>query len=133
MTRLLALLASLALAGPAWPQASVIVPATTNTISVAGTVATITKIISGVAGKSIYITQIALIPVATSVVTFSQGSGTNCGTNTSALTGALTFAAGQTYTVGAGNGAVLALAQGNDLCVTIGTAAAPGSLAYSQF
>jgi hypothetical protein len=133
MSKLLALALAVALAQPAQAQQSVIVPATTNTISIAGAVAAITKIVSGQPGKSIYITQIALIPVATSVVTFSQGTGTNCGTNTAALTGALTFAAGQTYSVGAGNGAVLALAQGNDLCVTVSTAAAPGSLAYSVF
>lgn len=114
-------------------QQAVVVPATTNQISVAGTVAAATKIVSGITGKSIYVTGMALIPVATSVVTFTTGTGTNCGTSTASVTGAMTFAAGQTLTYGVGNGAIFVLPQGNDLCITIATAAAPGSLAYSIF
>lgn len=120
-------------AGAALAQQSVFVPATTNQISIAGTVAAATKIVTGISGKSIYVTGVALIPVATSVVTFTTGTGTNCGTGTASVTGAMTFAAGQTLTYGIGNGAVFVIPQGNDLCITIATAAAPGSLAYSLF
>lgn len=118
---------------PAHAQQSVVVPATTNQISVAGTVATSTRIVTGITGKSIYVTAVSLIPVATSVVTFTYGTGTNCGTGTTSITGAMTFAAGQTLISGVGNGAIFVLPQAVDLCITIATAAAPGSLAYSIF
>ncbi len=117
----------------AFAQQSVIVPATTNQISIAGTVATSTRIVTGISGKSIYVTAILLVPVATSVVTFTTGTGSNCGTGTANVTGALTFTAIQTVSHGIGNGAVFVIPQGNDLCITIATAAAPGSLAYSIF
>lgn len=132
MKKLLLALA-LAFASPAQAQQSVFVPATTNTVAVVGTVAVATRIVTGVAGKSIYVTAISLIPVATSVVTFTTGTGSNCGTGTASLTGAMTFAAGQTVNLGTGNGTVMVVPQGNDLCITIATAAAPGSLAFSIF
>lgn len=114
-------------------QQSVFVPATTSQIAIAGTVATATKIVTGISGKQLYVTALALVPVATSVVTFTYGTGTNCGTGTVSITGAMTFSAGQTVNLGTGNGAVFVLPKGTDLCVTIATAAAPGSLAFSIF
>lgn len=128
-----ALLIYLGLASAAQAQQSVFAPATTNQISVAGTVAASTRIVTGIAGKSIYVTALSLIPVATAVVTFTTGTGTNCGTNTASVTGAMTFATGQVLSFGIGNGAVFVLPSGNDLCITIATAAAPGALAYSIF
>lgn len=128
-----ALLIYLGLASAALAQQAVVVPATTNQISIAGTVAASTKIISGISGKSIYVTALILVPVATGVVTFTTGTGTNCGTSTANVTGAMTFAAGQTLSLGSGNGAIIVIPQGFDLCITIATAAAPGALAYSIF
>lgn len=130
---ILALVLLLGFSGVVPAQQSVVIPATTNQIAIAGTVATITKIITGVSGKSIYVTALQLTPVATAVVTFSYGTGTNCGTGTGTLSGALTFAAGQTVNLGTGNGAVMVVPQSNDLCITVGTAASPGILAYSIF
>lgn len=133
MTKLIAaLLLTLGLASAALAQ-SPVVPSTSTQISVAGTVAASTRIVTGVTGKQIYVTALMLIPVATSVVTFTYGTGTNCGTGTTSLTGAMTFAAGATVMHGSGNGAVFVLPRGNDLCITIATAAAPGSLAYALF
>ncbi len=120
-------------------QQAVVVPATTTQVAVAGTVAASTKIISGITGKQIYVTALNLIPVATAVVTFTYGTGTNCGTGTGSLTGAMTFATGQVLSAGNGYGAVFVVplttptGTPNDLCVTIATAAAPGSIAYSIF
>lgn len=129
-----ALLLYFGLASAALAQQSVFVPATTNQISLAGTVAASTRIVTGIAGKRIYVTQVNMIPLATSVVTFTTGTGTNCGTNTASVTGAMTFTTGnQPLNLGVGNGAVFVLPAGNDLCVTIATAAAPGSLAYAIF
>ncbi len=118
---------------PAQAQQSVVVPATTAQISVAAGTLSVTKIVSGITNKSIYVTQVSLVPVATAVVTFTYGTGTNCATGTGSITGAMTFAAGQTLNLGNGNGAVFVVPSGNDLCLTIATAGAPGSLAYSQF
>lgn len=125
------LVAFLGFASPAMAQQ--LTPTTQAQISIAGTVAASTRIITGIAGKRIYPTALMLVPVATSVVTFTYGTGTNCGTNTVSLTGALTFSAGQAINFGNGAGALLVLPLGVDLCVTIATAAAPGSLSYAQF
>lgn len=100
-------------------------------LSIAGTVAASTRIIQGGAGKQIIVTSLSLIPVATSVVTFTTGTGTNCGTGTANLTGAMTFSAGQEINRGSGVGPVMIVPIGNDLCITIATAAAPGSLVYT--
>ncbi len=109
------------------------IPAATNTISITGTVAASTKIISGVSGRYLYITSLNLVPVATSVVTFTAGTGTNCGTNTTSLSGAMTFATGQILQAGTGAGVILAAPQGYDICITIATAVSPGFLSYSLF
>lgn len=118
---------------PALAQQAVVVPATTNQISIAGTVAARTKIVTGVSGKSIYVTSVALVPANGSVVTFSYGTGTNCGTGTGTLTPAMTFVTAQSLAVGTGYGAILVTPPGNDLCITIATAVAPGFLTYSLF
>jgi hypothetical protein len=133
--RKLALFVTLALLASAGAQAqqSVVVPATTDTIAIAGTVAARTKIITGVVGKSIYVTALALVPASTSSVTFSYGTGTNCGTGTVNLTGIMTFNPGQTINYGSGYGTVLRVPDGNDLCITVGTTAAPGTLSYVIF
>lgn len=132
MFRIIAL-CLLLVAGPAAAQQSVVVPATTGQVSITGTIAAATQIVAGIAGKQIYVTQVNLIPVATAVVTFTTGTGVNCGTGTANVAGVMIFAAGQILNLGDGYGAVWVLPAGNSLCITIATAAAPGSLAFSQF
>lgn len=129
----LALLAFLLLSWGAQAQQSVIVPATTTSVAIAGTVAARVTLVAGVSGKSIYVTGVALVPVATAAVTFSSGTGTDCGTGTAVLTGIMIFAGGQVLNIGSGYGTVLVVPSGADLCITIGTAAAPGFLSYTQF
>jgi hypothetical protein len=128
-----ALLIYLGLASAALAQTPGGVPSTMATIPIAGTVATSTRIITGNASKQIYVTALGLIPAATSVVTLTAGTGTNCGTNTTSLTGAMTFTTQAPFFYGSGYGAVLVLPKGYDLCITIATAAAPGTLAYAQY
>jgi hypothetical protein len=101
-------------------------------VSITGTVATATKIISGTSGKSIYLTAISLTPASTSTVTLTAGTGTNCGTNTVNLTGAI-VSNGSPWTFGSGYGAVLVAPSGYDVCITIATATAPGSIAYAKY
>lgn len=124
-----ALLIYLGLAGAALAQA--LFPLPSFQVSIAGTVAGSTQIVTAPAGKQIVVTAIQMMPVATAVVTYTYGTGTNCGTGTGSLTGAMTFSAGQILNMGSGNGPVMIVPAGNNLCVTIATAAAPGSLVYS--
>lgn len=124
---------SLLLAGSAQAQQSVFVPATQASI-VVGTVAAITEIIPAVAGKSIYITQISLHPAATSVVTLTHGTGTNCGSGTPvAFYGPATFQAGENVYDGTGYGALFVVPPGRAVCITIATATAPGWISWAQF
>lgn len=116
-------LANAALA-QAWPNPSI-------QLSITGTIAAATRIIQVPTGKQIVVTTLSQAPVATSVVTYTYGTGTNCGTGTGNLTGAMTFAAGQEINLGNGVGPVMIVPPGNDLCVTIATAAAPGHLIYT--
>lgn len=113
-----------------------IFPVPTFTIPIAGTVAASTRIVqvptSGAgAAKQIIVTQYTLAPVATGSVLFTYGTGTNCGTGTQSLTGTMVFSAGQTISAGDGNGVIFNVPPGNDLCITVATAAAPGHLTYT--
>lgn len=124
----LALIALIALGASANAQSW---PVPSAQVAITGTVAVATRIIQAPTGKQIIVTNLMQIPVATSVVTYTYGTGTNCGTGTGSLTGAMTFAAGQVLVAGDGTAPVMIVPQGNDLCVTIATAAAPGSLIYA--
>jgi hypothetical protein len=111
-----------------------LVPGTTARVAISAViVSTPTLVITGRAGASIYLTGIVLVPAAGSVVTFSSGiSGTNCGTS-GPIVGAMTFPGNIPFVVGSGYGAVLVVPQGQDLCLTIATAVAPGWLSYGIF
>lgn len=122
--------------GPVWAQKipssqAREVPATTNSIPIAGTVATQTQIIAGVPGQSIYVTSVDLVPAPTSTIQFVQGTGTNCLTGGSVIHAATDLGPGTVFSKGGGWGAQWTLAPGNSLCITIQTNPAPGSLAYS--
>lgn len=131
--RNLLLLLCLAFALPAQAQQSVQVPATMASLPIAAGTQVRTTLITGIANKSIYVTSLALVPVATAVVTFSSGTGTNCGTGTAVLSGLMTFAAGQAISLGSGVGALLVVPSGADLCLTITTAGAPGFITFAQY
>lgn len=118
---------------PIQAQQSVMVPATASTIGVVGTVSAITKTISGATGKRIYLTAVGFHPAATSVLTLTEGTGTNCATSPNVLYGPATFQASENWYQGTGNGAIITLSSGTDLCVTIATAVAPGFISYVLF
>lgn len=93
----------------------------------------ITKAISNVSGKRIYITNITVHPASTAVLTLSYGTGTNCGTGTQAFYGPATFQGGENIYDGSGAGAIYVVPAGQDVCITIATATAPGWISFAQF
>jgi hypothetical protein len=95
--------------------------------------ATGTMIVVGVPGTTTYVTAVAFVTGAGSVVTWIQGDGAQCGTNTVGVTGAMTFTASTVFTAGDGNGAIWVLGPGKSLCVTTATAVISGYIAWARF
>lgn len=96
--------------------------------------ATTTQIVALVSGKKIYVTSFDVIAAGTGNITFEYGTGANCGTGTTALTGAYNLTAQAGIAKGNGIGPVLVVPAGNALCVLTSAAVQmSGSLAYTQF
>jgi len=96
--------------------------------------ATTTQLVALAAGKSIYITGWDVLVAAADSVTLEYGTGTNCGTGTTALTGAYNFAANGGLVAGGNLGIVFKVPAGNALCIVTGAAAqASGRLTYAQY
>lgn len=129
----LALLALLALA-PAQAQQSVFVPATTASVAITVSTATTTLLVTGVAGKQIYVTAVDVIAAGTGNIQFIAGTGATCGTGTTNVTGNYNLTAQVGLAKGTGNGALWVVPQGNSLCVITSAAVGmPGSLSYAIF
>ena len=112
-----------------------VIPLTTATIPVTLTAATTIQLVgASVAPQSLYVTGINFVASGAGTVQLVYGTGTNCGTGTGNLTGAITVAVGTVIAYGTGTGIILIVPQGNALCATTGTGAAGGgSLAYARF
>jgi hypothetical protein len=105
------------------------VAATTTTQLVAAAPAT-----TNGAAKAIFITSYDFIANGTLNVTLVYGTGTNCGTGQTALTGAYPLTAQAGISKGMGLGVVLYVPPGNALCITTsGSSQVSGSVAYVQF
>lgn len=110
------------------------VPVTQASIALPTTTQARTVLITHIAGKFTYITSWHIVPASGAVVTWSYGTGTNCGTNTVVLDGPDAYGTTlQSDNYGVGEGALLVVPQGSDVCLTIGTAAISGSVTYGQF
>lgn len=132
----LVLLPALAYCPPALAQQAFLgpVPTVQATLALPTSTQSRTKFISGVASKYTYITNWHIIPTSGAVVTWSYGTGTNCGTGTTTLDGPDTY--GTTIVpdnYGVGEGAILVAPEGVDICLTISTAAIAGSVGYGQY
>jgi len=94
------------------------------------------KIVSGLASTNIFVCQYNFTGVAGTSATYTlqQGTGTNCGTGTTSLTGAFPGSAGAFFSVGDGGFNVLTATGGSDLCITFGGSggSAQGSVTYVQ-
>ena len=99
-----------------------------------GTTAT-TQIIALSGTTSIYVTGYDITSAGAGTITFKAGTGSNCASNTTSLSGAMTVAANQEIGPrGSGWGPALVAPAGYAVCITTASSAtAQGSVAYAQF
>jgi hypothetical protein len=96
--------------------------------------ATTTQLVAAVASRAIYVTAWDAIAAGTTNFTFEYGTGSNCASGTTALTGAYSLVAQFGAAKGSGLGPVLVVPAGNALCAVSSAAVqVSGSLAYTQF
>lgn len=110
------------------------VPQTEVTTPINISTATTTKLISNVSGKVTYITELDVIAGGTGNITFEYGTGTNCGTGTTVLSGPYNLTAQAGLVKGSGYGAVVVVPASQDFCALTSAAVqmsgALGSTAY---
>lgn len=107
---------------------------TSGSVPINVNTATTTQLVALSGTKKIYVTSIGLIAGGTGNVTFVYGTGSACGTGTTALTGAYPLVAQANLTMGSGLGAVLVTPAGQALCVTTSAAVQmSGSVSYAQY
>lgn len=105
-----------------------------SSVAINVSTATTTQLVALASGKSIYVTAWDIVVAAADNVTLEYGTGTNCGTGTTALTGAYNFAANGGIAKGSGLGVLFKVPAGNALClVTSAATQASGSVSYAQF
>lgn len=96
--------------------------------------ATTTQIVALSGSTKIYVTSFDVLAGGTGNITFVYGTGTNCGTGQTALTGAYNLTAQAGLAKGSGIGPVLVVPAGNALCVLTSAAVQmSGSVSYTQF
>lgn len=96
--------------------------------------ATTTQLVAAVSGKATYVTAWDVIAAGTGNIVLEYGAGSNCGTGTTALTGAYNLVAQLGIAKGSGLGPVLVVPAGNALCaVTSAAVQMSGSVSYTQF
>lgn len=96
--------------------------------------ATTTEIVPLVVGRSIYVTSWDAISSIAGTMKFVYGTGTNCGTGTTDITGTYAFGASTVFSKGNGMGSVISVPMSNAICITsASTINVQGSLSYSQF
>jgi len=113
---------------------NVLPPAADSSAAINVSTATTTQIVALASSKKIYVSAFDVIAGGTGNITFVYGTGSNCGTGTTSLTGAYNLTAQAGISKGNGLGAVLVVPASNALCVTTSAAVQmSGSVAYSQF
>jgi hypothetical protein len=97
--------------------------------------ATTTKIVSNAPNKKTLVNIAFLYGPHTNNVTFEYGTGSNCGTGTTAIGGIIELSASTPgFTLGNGTGAVLTIPADKDLCIlTTGNVQLSGWLQYNQY
>jgi hypothetical protein len=107
---------------------------TPSSIAINVSTATTTQLVAPSGSTKIYVTSFDVIAGGTGNITFEYGTGANCGTGTTALTGAYNLTAQAGISKGNGVGAVLVVPAGNGLCVLTSAAVQmSGSVSFQQF
>ena len=107
---------------------------TPSSVAINVSTATTTQLVAISGSTKIYVTSFDVIAGGTGNITFEYGTGSNCGTGTTALTGAYNLTAQAGIAKGNGVGAILIVPAGNALCVLTSAAVQmSGSLSYQQF
>lgn len=96
--------------------------------------ATTTQLVALAAGKAIYVTAWDVVAGGADTVTLEYGSGSSCGTGTTALTGGYPLLTGGGIAKGTGLGPLFIIPAGKALCIVTSAAVqASGSVSYAQF
>lgn len=106
-----------------------------SSVSVNVTSATTTQLVALSGSTIIRVGAITLIDAVAATVQLEYGTGTACGTGTTALTGPMSLAANTPLTIHLGSDAALRTAAGAALCVVTGsgTTGLAGFISYAQF
>ncbi len=108
--------------------------AASNSAKISVAAAATTEILPLVTGTRIYITSWNVMASNTNNVKLVYGTGTNCGTGTTDLTGAYPLIAQAGIAIGNGVGAILFAPVSNAICLTAsGSSLVAGSISYVQF
>ena len=106
---------------------------TKSSVTVSTSGAATTQLVALAAGKSVYVCSIAVgISATTATLALEYGTGSSCGTGTTALTGTIVPTAGMWLTLGWG-GSITTAPSGNALCIVNGgTGTQIGLLTFVQ-
>lgn len=105
-----------------------------RSVAIATSTATTTQLVALATGQAIFVSSFNAVSAGTNTFKFVYGTGSNCGTGTTDLTGVYTLVANGYVSTGNGLGAVLSVPRGNALCITTTQAIVlGGSLSYAQF
>lgn len=104
-----------------------------SSAAVSVTAGSTTEIVALSSAKVIRVCSLALSMSAAGTAQVVAGTGTNCGTATADLTGAMTLATGVPVALSAANGSLLRTPASNALCVVAATGDVTGFISYAQY
>lgn len=101
-----------------------------SSVAIAISTATTTQLVALASGKKVYVCSFSATTPASSSLVFEYGTGSACGTGTTALTGA--YGASSSITSGAADATQFSAPAGNALCALTTGTGAQGVLSYVQ-
>lgn len=104
-----------------------------NSAVVNVTAAATTQLVALASSQIIRVCSVAITMSAAGTAKFVYGTGSNCGTGTTDITGAFTLATGTPLTLSGMNGSVFRTIASNALCLTAVTGNVTGVISYAQF
>lgn len=91
------------------------------------------QIVALVSGQIVRVCSVVLSSTAAATATLSYGTGSNCGTGNTALSGAIALGASAPVQIHLGSDAALRTASGNAFCIAATGATVTGFVSYAQF